>query len=87
LADRKLVWIGGAPVIESAARGRRLVILPGRAADTELVLPPGQADWLVEVIRSATPAPGARYPGAVGAESGLSAPVWKQARAAGLLLV
>lgn len=87
-ADRKLVWIGGTPVVEPAARGRRRVILPGRTADTELELMPEQAAWLVEVIRSATPAPGARYPaGTRESESGVPASAWKQARAAGLLLV
>ncbi len=96
--DRKLVWIGGVPVIEPAARGRSRVILPGRTADTELESTSEQAAWLVEVIQEATPAPGARYPsaqevrgrssgGAVGFEAMRRSAAWKRARAAGLLLV
>jgi hypothetical protein len=86
--DRKLVWIGGVPVIEPAKRGRCRVILPGRTADAELELTSGQAAWLAELIRSATPAPGARYPAAArDSESGVPASAWRQARAAGLLLV
>lgn len=96
--ERKLVWMGGVPVVESAGRGRRRVILPGRTADAESELPSGQATWLAELIRSATPASGARYPavqdvrachpdGPSGFDAMLRSAAWKQARAAGLLLV
>ncbi len=96
--DRRLVWIGGIPVIEPAARGRARVILPGRTADAEVEVTPEQAAWLAGLVRSATPAPGARYPalpdvrsrhpgGAKGFEAMLRSAAWKQARVAGLLLV
>ena len=41
--DRKLVWIGGGPVIEPARRGRSPGILPRRATDAELGVMSGQA--------------------------------------------
>ena len=97
--DRKLVWIGGTPVVESARRGLCRVILPSRDDDAEVRLVPEQAAWLVELLRSATPAKGARYPalkdvraqypagGSKGFDSLSRAVAWKQARSIGLLLV
>ena len=97
--DRKLVWIGGAPVVESAKRGQCRVILPSLDNDAEVRLAPAPATWLVELLRSATPAEGARYPalkdvrvqypadGSKGFDSLLRSAAWKQARSAGLLLV
>jgi hypothetical protein len=97
--DRKLVWIGGTPVVESARRGPCRVILPSRDDDAEARLAPEQAAWLVELLRSATPARGARYPmlkdvrarypagGSKGFDSLLRSAAWKQARSVGLLLV
>lgn len=96
--DRRFVWIGGTPVVESLARGRRRVILPGRQHDADLRLSAGEADWLIELIRSATPVRGARYPtvreararypGATrGFEGLLRSAAWRRAGAAGLLVV
>jgi radical SAM superfamily enzyme YgiQ (UPF0313 family) len=98
LPGRKLVWTGGTPVVEPAAHGRSLVILPGRDNDTEMRLASEQASWLTGLIREATPVRGARYPavqemrashpaGARGFEAMLRSAAWKQARAAGLLFV
>lgn len=98
MPDRRFVWIGGTPVVESLARGRCRVILPGRRHDADLRLSAEQADWLIELIRSATPARGVRYPtvsearaghpgAARGFETLLHSAAWKQARSAGLLLV
>ena len=97
--DRKLVWIGGTPVVESVRRGLCRVILPSLDDDAEVRLVPEQAAWLEELIRSATPARGARYPtlkdvraqypagGSKGFDSLLRSAAWKQARSIGLLLV
>jgi radical SAM superfamily enzyme YgiQ (UPF0313 family) len=97
--DRKLVWIGGIPVVESARSGLCRVILPSLDDDAEVRLASEQAAWLVELLRSATPARGARYPvlkdvraqypagGSKGFDSLLRSAAWKQARSVGLLLV
>lgn len=97
--DRKLVWIGGTPVVESIGRKQCRVILPSRNDDAELRLTPEQATWLVELLRSATPTRGARYPalkdvratypsdGSRRFDLLLRTAAWKQVRAAGLLLV
>ena len=98
LADRKLVWTGGTPVVEAIGRDRSLVILPSREEDTELRMGSGQAAWLAELIQRATPARGARYPavkeiraghpgGERAFEATLRSAAWQRARAAGLLLV
>lgn len=97
--DRKLVWIGGTPVVESVGRGQCRVILPSRNDDADVRMSAEQAAWVTGLIRSATPHRGARYPvfkdvraqypagGPRGFDSMLRAVAWKQARAAGLLLV
>lgn len=96
--DRRFVWIGGTPVVESHGRGRRRVILPGRQHDAELRLSAEQADWLSDLIRRATPIRGARYPtvreareefpgGAYGFEALLRSASWRRAGEVGLLLV
>jgi tRNA A37 methylthiotransferase MiaB len=96
--NRRCVWIGGTPAVEPLGRGRTRVILPSRDKDTDVRLVFEQAAWLVELIRRATPAPGERYPvlqdmragypgGARGFDALLRSAAWKQARAAGLLLV
>jgi radical SAM superfamily enzyme YgiQ (UPF0313 family) len=99
LDGRKLVWIGGTPVVESSRRGPCRVILPGRDDDAEVRLIPEQAAWLAELLRSATPVRGAHYPalkdaraqyppgGSRGFDSLLRSAAWRRARAAGLLLV
>ena len=101
-AERRFVWIGGTPVIEPSGRNHRRVILPTRVEDVEVRMPRDKADWLVEVIRTATPARDkrgegypvlkevlARYPfgGPRGFDALLQSQPWRQARAAGLLLV
>ncbi|HYM37267.1 MAG TPA: radical SAM protein [Nitrospiraceae bacterium] len=97
--DRKLVWIGGIPVVESAKRGLSRVILPGLCDDADVRLASEQAAWLVELLRSATPTRGARYPalkdvraqypvdGSRGFDLLSRSAAWKQARSIGLLLV
>ncbi|MGH7166126.1 MAG: radical SAM protein, partial [Nitrospiraceae bacterium] len=103
--ERRFVWIGGTPVIESDARSPRKnsrVILPSRAEDVEMRLHPGQAAWLVDLIRAATPRKDLRgkgYPSLkeVRATYPLGGPrrfdlllrsaTWKQTRRIGLLLV
>ncbi len=97
--DRKLVWIGGTPVVESIGRGQCRVILPSRNDDADVRMSAEQAAWVAGLIRSATPNRGARYPvlkdvraqypagGPRGFDSMLRSAAWKQTRAAGLLLV
>jgi hypothetical protein len=97
--DRKLVWIGGTPVVEPARSASCRVILPSLDGDADVRMASEPAAWLVELLRSATPARGARYPvlkdvraqylagGSTGFDSLLRSAAWKQARSAGLLLV
>ena len=101
-AERRFVWIGGAPVNESYGHDRSRVILPNQTEDVEVRLSSEKADWLLDLIRSATPTRekrGEGYPSLrdvreaypLGGPHGFdalarSAP-WQQARTAGLLLV
>lgn len=101
-AERRFVWIGGTPVIESARGKSQRVILPGRTEDVEVLLEPAKAAWLIELIHQATPTRGKRgegYPSLkeVRAQYPLGGPrafdalvrsaAWKKARTSGLLLV
>src|SRR6266571_1474193 len=52
--ERRIVWIGGTPVIEKRREHCR-VILPGRAEDAQLRLPPDSAAWLIDLVQKATP--------------------------------
>src|SRR2546428_5566872 len=102
MAERRFVWIGGAPVNESYGHDRSRVILPNHTEDVEVRLSSEKADWLLDLIRSATPTREKRgegylslrevreaYP--LGGPRGFDALVrsvpWRQARTAGLLLV
>ena len=102
MLERRCVWIGGAPVLESTAAGRRRLILPTRTDDRTLALAPETADWFCDVIRQATPSRGRRgdgyphmkqvretYP--LGGPSRFDALIrskpWRTVRDAGLLLV
>jgi radical SAM superfamily enzyme YgiQ (UPF0313 family) len=99
--DRRLVWIGGTPVIEERGRYHR-VILPTRTEDVSLRLSAETAAWLVGVIRAATPTrekQGERYPalkdvqpdypriGSRSFEMFLRSRTWTRVRHLGLLLV
>ncbi|WP_447979490.1 B12-binding domain-containing radical SAM protein [Candidatus Nitrospira bockiana] len=98
--ERRVVWIGGRPVLEGHGRTRRL-ILPNRTTDLEARVPESTAHWLVQLIESATPRrerhgagyPSwkelpASYPGPTSRfEAFIKSDGWKQVRAAGLLLV
>jgi radical SAM superfamily enzyme YgiQ (UPF0313 family) len=53
--ERRAVWIGGTPVLESIGRKRMKLILPSRTDDVVLSLPIAQARWLADLIYSATP--------------------------------
>jgi len=101
-AERRFVWIGGTPVIESAGSSRCRVILPNRAEDVDVRMAPDKADWLVTLIKAATPMRDrhsvgypalkevrARYPwsGPRGFDTLVRSQPWRHARAAGLLLV
>lgn len=64
-AERRLVWMGGVPVVEPSGRGFARVVLPNRQEDRVVRLPLNQAGWLTSVIREATPdrqKHGAGYP-------------------------
>ena len=89
-------------MIEATGKSRRRVILPTRVEDVELRMDPERADWLLDVIKAATPARdkrGAGYPALkevrarypLGGHQGFDAlwrsQSWRHARAAGLLLV
>ena len=87
---------------ESLGRRLRRMILPNQTEDVEVRLSPEKADWLLDLIRSATPARekrGEGYPslrevreayplgGPRGFDALVRSALWQQARASGLLLV
>ncbi|MGQ0811658.1 MAG: B12-binding domain-containing radical SAM protein [Nitrospiraceae bacterium] len=101
-AERRLIWIGGKPVVEPIGPSRRRVILPNQTQDLELWLSADKADWLLRLIHAATPARekhGEGYPllrdvrndypveGASAFDRLLRSQVWAKARSVGLLLV
>ncbi|MBI5187161.1 MAG: radical SAM protein [Nitrospinae bacterium] len=53
--ERRLVWTGGTPQMEARGHAQRRVILPNRMEDIELRLSSARADWLMDLIRKATP--------------------------------
>jgi hypothetical protein len=53
--ERRVVWIGGTPVLESVERRRTTLILPSRTDDVTVSLPLDQARWLADLIDMATP--------------------------------
>src|SRR5437773_6157124 len=98
--ERRIVWIGGTPVVENRRPEHCRVILPGRAQDAQLRLPRDSAAWLIDLIQKATPMRDRQEnyprlqevrdnyfsgPSAFGAF--LRSGQWKKARAVGLLLV
>ena len=100
--QRRVVWIGGEPVVEPCGKDRCRLILPTRTEDAEARLPAERAAWLVGLIREATPTRDkrgegypllkdvrARYPfgGSRGFDAMLRSVTWQKAREAGLLLV
>ena len=98
--ERRIVWIGGTPVIENRRREHCRVILPGRAEDAQLRLPRDSAAWLIDLVQKATPMRDKRenYPrlqdvrdnfflGPPAFGTFLRSAAWKKARAVGLLLV
>jgi hypothetical protein len=101
-AERRLVWIGGLPVIESSGGKQRRVILPNQTTDVTVTLPQEKSAWLLELIQRATPVrakKGEGYPsfqevragypfgGSKGFDGLLKTDRWRKVRAAGLLLV
>jgi radical SAM superfamily enzyme YgiQ (UPF0313 family) len=100
LGERRLVWTGGTPVLEKNGRERCRIILPGRAEDADLRLPPDTATWLGDLLEKATPTQGKRdgYPrlnevraayflGPQAFDTLVRSATWKKARVVGLLLV
>ena len=101
-AERRIVWIGGTPALESSKGKSRLVIRPSRTEDVALRMDAERAAWLVKLIRAATPARNkqsdgypsfkdvrAVYPlgGGRAFDRLLRSAAWRRARAIGLLLV
>jgi hypothetical protein len=98
--ERRLIWIGGEPVIE-AGRQRDRVILPNRVGDAELRCDRKKAEWLLDLIRRATPARHtrgdypvlkdvrSRYPmgGPQGFDRLVRSRTWEKIREIGLLVV
>jgi hypothetical protein len=100
--ERRAVWVGGRPVFQSVGQARAKLILPTRAADVVLSLPPAQARWLADLIRAATPEERphrAGYPRLIDIRKQFQKAVrqdfdefrngtaWQKTRKAGLLLV
>ncbi len=100
-AERRFVWIGGTPVSETSAGGRRRVILPARTHDREVRLDAKQATWLLDLLQVATPTERTRrqgYPHVADVRAGYPlgpkafdrlrrSMSWQAVREAGLLLV
>jgi radical SAM superfamily enzyme YgiQ (UPF0313 family) len=70
--ERKLVWIGGQPVIERGRGDYDHMIVPNRTMDESVRLKSEQAEWLLNLIKAATPV---AHPG------GHRYPMFKEARA------
>jgi radical SAM superfamily enzyme YgiQ (UPF0313 family) len=102
LLERRCVWLGGSPVVQPVSPVRCRLILPTRTEDHTLLLRPEIAEWLVDVIRQATPSRDRRgegyphlqtlradYPfgGSKGFDRLMRSKGWQAARAAGLVLV
>jgi radical SAM superfamily enzyme YgiQ (UPF0313 family) len=100
--ERRFVWIGGTPVVQTMSPSRSRLILPSRANDRTLLLRTDTAAWLVELIRRATPSRDRRgegypqlrlvreqYPrgGAKAFDGLIRSAGWREVREAGLLLV
>jgi hypothetical protein len=100
--ERRGVWIGGRPVLESVGRARAKLILPTRTEDVVLSLPPAQARWLTGMIQTATPeakSPRDGYPRLIDMRKQFeetlqqdfdefrNGTAWQRTRKAGLLLV
>ena len=100
--ERRFVWIGGDPVAEPFGHDRRRLILPTCTHDEDLRLSSAHADWLLTLIRRATPVReqgGEAYPslkdtrcqyplgGPKAFDALLRTSAWKKTRHAGLLLV
>ncbi len=97
--ERRTVWLGDIPTYRTP-NGRSHVRLSGMAKETTIALPQGQARWLVALLEQShieqkrhSDYPHIReaaesFPGNRKSFSQfLRGPVWKKARAAGLLLV
>jgi radical SAM superfamily enzyme YgiQ (UPF0313 family) len=98
-AERRCVWMGRPPRLESRGKRARLEIIASEAAIT-VTLPSAQADWLKDLLMESTlgKARGSRYPlwrdmrrAFPGTTADLTSfvqqPAWRKVRAAGLLLV
>ena len=98
-AERRCVWIGGLPAIESKGRRAKLHI-SGPEKEMAVILPPAQAIWLNDVLiqGGVRTQPGKTYPSwrdvrqtfpgtAAEFTSFMKQPAWRKLRAAGLLLV
>jgi radical SAM superfamily enzyme YgiQ (UPF0313 family) len=95
LGERRCIWIGGEPVIESNGKRARLH-MTGR--ETTAILSPAQASWLQALLEEARLRKGGAYPswrdvkeGFPGTSADFCSFVkqrsWRKIRAAGLLLV
>ncbi len=100
--ERRAVWIGGRPVLESRGHARAKLILPTRTEDIALSLPSTLACWLDDLIRAATPEGSAHrmgYPRLIDMRKQFEEALhqdfdefrkgiaWRKIRKAGLLLV
>ena len=98
--ERRFVWLGGIPVLESIGLKTRVVI-PGQYGLCTVTIPPSEAQWLDNLIRQSTPNDGSSshsYPllrsvssafpgGTEQFERFLNRDYWDRIRSAGLLLV
>jgi len=97
--ERRIVWLGGTPIVTARGRQTRLV-LPGRRGDTAVTLPESEAVWLTDLIQRSTPQSEASHPYPLLREAQsafpgnarkfttyVNGPSWEKVRAAGLLLV
>ncbi|MGE3151863.1 MAG: radical SAM protein [Nitrospiraceae bacterium] len=100
--NRRLIWIGGQPVIERSDTQTCIVILPNVTEDRRLRLNRPQTDWLRDLLGSATPRsqqPSAAYRklaevretypfgGPAAFDSWSRKRAWQTIRQAGLLLI
>ncbi|GKS58350.1 radical SAM protein [Nitrospira sp.] len=98
----RLIWLGTDPIIERWESRTTTLVLPSKTEDTVLRLPHAVSEWLIALLRNASPIQHAKqmpypllstaregYPlgGLKKCELWMKSPAWRELRRAGLLIL